>query len=94
LPASLRSLLVAVGIPAEHVRVGGGEEGRGSTSDVCAGREEAALSGEDGEDGGGVLVEFSEGDDELLAEAVAKGVECFGAVQLFEFLIKCSGISM
>jgi hypothetical protein len=50
--------------------------------DVCARAEEAALAGEDGEDGIRMLVEDAQGRDGVFDDVAAEGVERFGAVEL------------
>lgn len=52
------------------------------TLDICSRREETAFSGEDGEDGVRVLVEFPDRGDRVAHEISAKGVERLGSVQL------------
>jgi hypothetical protein len=58
-----------------------------NTFDIGARGEEAAFACKDGEDGFGVVVEDAEGVDGVADEVAAEGVEGFGAVELWMWLV-------
>ena len=55
---------------------------RAHIADVCTGGKEAALAGENGEDGVGMLVQLAQGIDDFGDEHSTKGVEGLGTIEL------------
>ena len=52
------------------------------TSNICAGREEASLSGQDREYGLRVLIEFSQSRNGFAQKITAECIERFGSIEL------------